>query len=1497
MKQVYKRTLGMLLALLLCLSLLPTFAIAETEEPASTRSAPVAGSTPYYIDGQIVDWEPTAFAWNSETLRWECPIRFGDDTFIDEATNTFAYEEFEVRVLNNDGDNDWYGADASQVLSVGERFYVYDGVENVPLIHEEDYNGEGNAKRTFLVSSHPGTYTFVLDPINMKLSVEYAYDDPTAEPHTYILGFQDQDEIPWPMDDLTEIDPAYGSCYFGSEPAAGEIPGKGENGPFDVNDTILWASKETMGGDDEWIQWFYIASDGVSYGKSSPVIRNIPAEGFELQLEPGKQTCRFVCTLAPTVAGVYDFYYGTESHKLVAKRREVSVEYGADVITITRSRPHIVQPAISNGGTIFSGDEVTVTAAYAPGYRFVGWYDGGYSQDEQTGEIYGDCKTTAFDYTFYPTYDTELHALYEPIGDEDGNLPIDETNFPDEVFRAYVANTFDVNGDDFLDGDEIAAVRVINIYFGNDAPDGEPQSPASVHAPTGLRNPASSWSVIGNILNSNWGTDYEMTQIGTGVWQSEPLAMNEGEQFKVRYGGTWEGDNNYGTAGDWDGSATVKCAQNGGNLTVRTAGTYVVTLYLDKENTAYLTMVNTAGMVVPPVKENTNKPEAHAWNVIGDICGSDWDTDFPMTEGSANVWKSAPLTLQAGEQLKVRAAGGWDVNYGIAEGWDGGATVPAGRDGENLVIPADDTYVVTLTFDGSVTLTLTNSSDELVAPYRPSIDAYVASLQGIEFFPNLEELYCDPFTFGVDGALTSVDLTYNTKLWMVDLACNPLTSIDVSMLPELRELMVGYTNLSGINISENHKLKNLWINDTNISYLSLYGNPLLEKLDVCGSNITSLDFSGCTSLMADYRAGERTDFDYEARPYLQGLHLYGGVGDEYNIAINANMTIETVSLANIDVTSNIDVAEQIVLSPDDFVFPGEDFTLTAPAVHGYRFVGWYAWYSGSLDPDAEPISTEYTVARGSGGADWHYLAKYEEATGVEIDETSFPDAVFRAYVASEFDTDGNGFLDDAEIAAATTIEINDTALASLEGIAFFPELETLCCDPFTFGVDGSLTGVDLSHNTKLRVVDLECNPLTALDVSMLPELEELSVGFMNLSSIDVTHNPKLKKLLANDSGITSLDLSGNSLLEILDICGSGITVLDLGGCPSLMADYNAGERTDFDYEARPYLQGLHLYGGEGDAYNLALSPTTTVICRFAQVKTASLSLDGNIRVNFYVVIPDEVLADQGSYARITFNGATTVQLVKDAPVPEKDGVKRRRFTQDIVAKEMNDPVTLELFDGSGRRLALYKSDGTSVNGAYTYAATDYAEAAEQSDLGQTLKDLVQACVDYGVAAQLQFGYEDEGLTIPDAVTAVTANDVRNYEAVYTGALPDGIERNTSSLLIESDNSIRQYFYLEDGHTIDEFTFTVDGTVTQPKRAAKGKYYLEVTNIPAKDLDVTHTFAIIDGDENVLYSVAYSALSYAYKALTYSDELAPQTLKNMAKAIYLYNQAANAYFEN
>jgi hypothetical protein len=79
--------------------------------------------------------------------------------------------------------------------------------------------------------------------------------------------------------------------------------------------------------------------------------------------------------------------------------------------------------------------------------------------------------------------------------------------------------------------------------------------------------------------------------------------------------------------------------------------------------------------------------QLRAWSVIGNICGTNWDTDISMHEVAENVYETEVLDLEASKEFKCRQGGSWTVNFGS----DGKL------DGPNCVVETSGKYIIRLT--------------------------------------------------------------------------------------------------------------------------------------------------------------------------------------------------------------------------------------------------------------------------------------------------------------------------------------------------------------------------------------------------------------------------------------------------------------------------------------------------------------------------------------------------------------------------------------------------------------------------------------------------------------------------------------------------------------------------------------------------------------------------------------------------------------------------------
>ena len=304
-------------------------------------------------------------------------------------------------------------------------------------------------------------------------------------------------------------------------------------------------------------------------------------------------------------------------------------------------------------------------------------------------------------------------------------------------------------------------------------------------------------------------------------------------------------------------------------------------------------------------------------------------------------------------------------------------------------------------------------------------------------------------------------------------------------------------------------------------------------------------------------------------------------------------------------------------------------------------------------------------------------------------------------------------------------------------------------------------------------------------------------------------------------------------------------------------------------------------------------PSKFISLRFNQVSQVlgrSLTLEGKIGVNFYLSVPDGVRSDPDAYVTVNDKRIPLSEIPFGA-VAELNDRQLYKVTEYVVAKEMNDRLALTVYGGNGKALPLYSKEGASV-GSVGYAAQDYLDTSMARDTGNLLA-LTRAMSDYGSCAQAYFNYNtDSRAPLQTDVSSLDIGLLDPYAFTGPSGSVSGISYRGSTLVLEEETTIRMYFNLTSSTTIKSFTFTVDGVQQTPK-TAQGSYYVEVKNIAARQLDATHVFTVSRNGQTM--TVRYSALTYCW--VTVHNTSNPETLKDTAKAIYLYNAAANAYFRD
>ena len=292
----------------------------------------------------------------------------------------------------------------------------------------------------------------------------------------------------------------------------------------------------------------------------------------------------------------------------------------------------------------------------------------------------------------------------------------------------------------------------------------------------------------------------------------------------------------------------------------------------------------------------------------------------------------------------------------------------------------------------------------------------------------------------------------------------------------------------------------------------------------------------------------------------------------------------------------------------------------------------------------------------------------------------------------------------------------------------------------------------------------------------------------------------------------------------------------------------------------------------------------------------SLSLDGDIGINFYMILAKNVVKQaENAYMQFTLPDGT-VQKVEvnkaDIDTTTTSGKTYYVFRCDVAAKEMTDTIKAQVF-----------LNGVAQGKEYNYSVKDYADALINNSSSnadyEKAKDLVSAMLDYGAYSQAYFKYNTNNPAAEiDANTkakigAVAADDINKKYESSTTVLPGGVTFSGVNLELESTTTLNLYFTAD-----KELTFTdSEGTELEQKKA--GSYtQVIIPGIAAKDLDKDFKVTIKADGDSTDYSVTYSPMIYCYNVLDRNEDAnRTPALKDLIRALYLYNKEANTYFGN
>ena len=279
------------------------------------------------------------------------------------------------------------------------------------------------------------------------------------------------------------------------------------------------------------------------------------------------------------------------------------------------------------------------------------------------------------------------------------------------------------------------------------------------------------------------------------------------------------------------------------------------------------------------------------------------------------------------------------------------------------------------------------------------------------------------------------------------------------------------------------------------------------------------------------------------------------------------------------------------------------------------------------------------------------------------------------------------------------------------------------------------------------------------------------------------------------------------------------------------------------------------------------------------------SLNGNIALNFYMELSEDVVADKNAYMQFALPGTNhTEEIVPllDARIQELDGKTYYVFSAGVAAKDMTSEIKAQLVRGDG-----------SKSKEWTYTVKTYCDYIrnhpDQYDAESI--ELVETMLNYGGYAQKYFKYNLEDLANADLEKALpeVALD-SSFDPVVSGACTGLTYTGTSSMLTTT-TGLRHYFEISGNDS--DYTFKVNGKKLAPETDDNGNRYVLIDDIPARHLPTAYTLTVTHTDGST-YTLKYSVYSNVKQVIAGDDFT--DTEKNLMKALYVFGEAAKAYFK-
>ncbi len=209
---------------------------------------------------------------------------------------------------------------------------------------------------------------------------------------------------------------------------------------------------------------------------------------------------------------------------------------------------------------------------------------------------------------------------------------------------------------------------------------------------------------------------------------------------------------------------------------------------------------------------------------------------------------------------------------------------------------------------------------------------------------------------------------------------------------------------------------------------------------------------------------------------------------------------------------------------------------------------------------------------------------------------------------NRIDVNNDGEIQNSEVVNIQFLNIENSSITDLTGLAAFVNLKLLICS------QNQLGNLDFSQNLGLRELYCRNAGVTNLNVSLNSNLRVLFCDYNQLPTLDVTQNTNLVNLICSSNLLSQINVSQNTALQSLSIDMNSISTLNISQ-NLLLRTLVCSSNLLTEIDVTPHSQLIGLYCGNNPLSSINVTQNAnleTLTCNNIGVLNLNLASNTNL---------------------------------------------------------------------------------------------------------------------------------------------------------------------------------------------------------------------------------------------------------------------------------------------